>query len=248
MMLGRELAEEALHRNQRPAVTGEPLVAFKNYGKRRYLTLGTDAEGWDRSRAEEELQNVLADVRRGTWRPHEPELHLEPAPEPTFHEFATLWLDEKEADLERNTYADYLNLLTNHLLPAFHDRRLSQIDYEAIRSYRTARLREDARRRRANDAGAPLRLVVPWKYGFKSIKSIVRIRLTETQPQNTWAVTTPHEYGFYANVNPNVHHPRWSQARERRIGEFRRRPTLMFNGYADEVGHLYEGMDLRRYF
>jgi methionine sulfoxide reductase catalytic subunit len=99
-----------------------------------------------------------------------------------------------------------------------------------------------------NQNGAPLRLVVPWKYGFKSIKSIVKIRFTETEPQNTWAVTTPHEYGFYANVNPNVHHPRWSQARERRIGEFRRRPTLMFNGYADEVGHLYEGMDLRRYF
>jgi sulfoxide reductase catalytic subunit YedY len=93
--------------------------------------------------------------------------------------------------------------------------------------------------------GAPLRLVVPWKYGFKSIKSIVRIRFTDTQPRTAWNVSAPQEYGFYANVNPQVNHPRWSQARERRIGEFRRRPTLMFNGY-NEVASLYSGMDLRR--
>jgi sulfoxide reductase catalytic subunit YedY len=93
--------------------------------------------------------------------------------------------------------------------------------------------------------GAPLRLVVPWKYGFKSIKSIVRIRFTDTQPRTAWNVSAPNEYGFYANVNPQVDHPRWSQARERRIGEFRRRPTLMFNGY-NEVASLYSGMDLRR--
>ena len=93
--------------------------------------------------------------------------------------------------------------------------------------------------------GAPLRLVVPWKYGFKSIKSIVRIRFTDTQPRTAWNVSAPQEYGFYANVNPQVDHPRWSQARERRIGEFRRRPTLMFNGYG-EVASLYGGMDLRR--
>jgi sulfoxide reductase catalytic subunit YedY len=93
--------------------------------------------------------------------------------------------------------------------------------------------------------GAPLRLVVPWKYGFKSIKSIVRIRFTDTQPRTAWNVSAPSEYGFYANVNPQVDHPRWSQARERRIGEFRRRPTLMFNGY-NEVASLYSGMDLRR--
>ncbi len=99
-----------------------------------------------------------------------------------------------------------------------------------------------------NQNGAPLRLVVPWKYGFKSIKSIVRIRLTEEMPVNTWQAMQPNEYGFFANVNPEVDHPRWSQARERRIGELRRRPTLMFNGYGDEVGHLYEGMDLRRWF
>jgi sulfoxide reductase catalytic subunit YedY len=99
-----------------------------------------------------------------------------------------------------------------------------------------------------NQNGAPLRLVVPWKYGFKGIKSIVRIRLTTDQPANTWSVMAPHEYGFYANVNPEVDHPRWSQARERRIGEFFRRPTLPFNGYADQVASLYSGMDLRRFF
>ena len=96
--------------------------------------------------------------------------------------------------------------------------------------------------------GAPLRLVVPWKYGFKSIKSIVRISLVEREPLTTWSTMAPNEYGFYANVNPEVDHPRWSQARERRIGELRRRPTLMFNGYTDQVAHLYSGMDLRTYF
>jgi sulfoxide reductase catalytic subunit YedY len=93
--------------------------------------------------------------------------------------------------------------------------------------------------------GAPLRLVVPWKYGFKGAKSIVKIRFQEAQPRNTWAVVAPSEYGFYANVNPAVDHPRWSQATERRIGEFLRRKTLPFNGYADEVAGLYAGMDLR---
>jgi sulfoxide reductase catalytic subunit YedY len=96
--------------------------------------------------------------------------------------------------------------------------------------------------------GAPIRLVVPWKYGFKGIKSIVRIRLTRDQPRNTWQIAAPTEYGFYANVNPDVDHPRWSQATERRIGEFRRRKTLMFNGYADQVASLYTGMDLRTHF
>ena len=97
-----------------------------------------------------------------------------------------------------------------------------------------------------NQNGAPLRLVVPWKYGFKGIKSIVKIRLQETQPETTWSQEGPSEYGFYANVNPKVDHPRWSQARERRIGELTRRDTLFLNGYADEVGSLYAGMDLRR--
>jgi sulfoxide reductase catalytic subunit YedY len=96
--------------------------------------------------------------------------------------------------------------------------------------------------------GAPLRLVVPWKYGFKSIKSIVKIRFTDRQPRTAWNVSAPREYGFYANVNPEVDHPRWSQARERRIGTFLRRPTLMFNGYGEQVAGLYRGMDLRRNF
>jgi sulfoxide reductase catalytic subunit YedY len=99
-----------------------------------------------------------------------------------------------------------------------------------------------------NQNGAPIRLVVPWKYGFKSAKSIVRIRLVERQPLSTWMRAGPGEYGFYANVNPEVDHPRWSQAKERRIGDFFKRPTLMFNGYADEVAGLYAGMDLRTYF
>lgn len=93
--------------------------------------------------------------------------------------------------------------------------------------------------------GAPLRLVVPWKYGFKSIKSIVKIDLVEEMPTSLWMAAAPQEYGFYANVNPEVDHPRWSQATERRIGELSRRPTLMFNGYAEEVESLYTGMDLR---
>lgn len=99
-----------------------------------------------------------------------------------------------------------------------------------------------------NQDGAPIRLVVPWKYGFKSVKSIVRIRFVEKQPNNTWHVQTPNEYGFYSNVNPNVDHPRWSQKTERRIGEFFKRRTLMFNGYGDQVAGLYAGMDLRKYY
>jgi methionine sulfoxide reductase catalytic subunit len=93
--------------------------------------------------------------------------------------------------------------------------------------------------------GAPIRLVVPWKYGFKSIKSIVKITLVADQPPTTWNIEAPNEYGFYSNVNPNVNHPRWSQRMEHRIGEFSSRPTLLFNGYTDQVGYLYEGMDLR---
>jgi len=96
--------------------------------------------------------------------------------------------------------------------------------------------------------GAPLRLVVPWKYGFKSIKSIVRIDLVDQQPITLWMKAAPNEYGFYANVNPNVHHPRWSQDTERRIGELGRRDTLLFNGYAEQVDHLYSNMDLQHNF
>lgn len=96
--------------------------------------------------------------------------------------------------------------------------------------------------------GAPIRLVVPWKYGFKSIKSVVKISLVANQPPTTWNIQTPSEYGFYSNVNPNVSHPRWSQARELRIGDVFKRNTLMFNGYEEQVGHLYAGMDLRENF
>ena len=96
--------------------------------------------------------------------------------------------------------------------------------------------------------GAPMRLVVPWKYGFKGIKSIVKIRLVSERPATTWNTSAPHEYGFFSNVNPTVDHPRWSQATEQRIGESGRRPTLMFNGYADQVASMYSGMDLRANF
>lgn len=99
-----------------------------------------------------------------------------------------------------------------------------------------------------NQNGAPLRLVVPWKYGFKSIKSIVKITLTDKEPPTTWNIANRSEYGFYSNVNPNVRHPRWSQATENRIGEYARRETLMFNGYAEQVANLYDGMDLKKLF
>ena len=99
-----------------------------------------------------------------------------------------------------------------------------------------------------NQDGAPLRIVIPWKYGFKSAKALVRIRFTDKQPMNTWQLSAPREYGFYSNVNPNVDHPRWSQAKERRLGEFFKRPTLMFNGYGDQVASLYAGMDLKKNF
>ena len=99
-----------------------------------------------------------------------------------------------------------------------------------------------------NQNGAPLRLIVPWKYGFKSGKSIVRIRFTEHQPATSWNKAAPREYGFYANVNPAVDHPRWSQAKERRLGEFTKRATLPFNGYAEQVASLYSGMDLRKFY
>ena len=99
-----------------------------------------------------------------------------------------------------------------------------------------------------NQDGAPVRIVVPWKYGFKSIKSIVKIDFVDYEPPTAWNKATPNEYGFYSNVNPNVDHPRWSQATERRIGEFRKRPTLMFNGYGDQVASLYNGMDLKKHY
>jgi hypothetical protein len=125
-------------------------------GERIWVPLGLESDGWNDYRAKLELENVVREVEAGVWRPPVRPLDSNDR-DPTFHEFATFWLDEKEADLDRSTYADYVNLLTNHLLPAFHDKRLSEIDYEAIRTYRTARLREGARRKRAREAGAPLR-------------------------------------------------------------------------------------------
>ncbi|MBP8296589.1 MAG: molybdopterin-dependent oxidoreductase, partial [Burkholderiales bacterium] len=98
-----------------------------------------------------------------------------------------------------------------------------------------------------NQNGAPVRLVVPWKYGFKSGKSLVRIRFQEKEPQTAWMRSSPTEYGFYSNVNPDVDHPRWSQATERRLGEITKRKTLMFNGYGDQVASLYAGMDLKKF-
>jgi methionine sulfoxide reductase catalytic subunit len=99
-----------------------------------------------------------------------------------------------------------------------------------------------------NQDGAPVRMVIPWKYGFKSIKSLVKINFQEKQPNTTWNLFAPQEYGFYSNVNPNVDHPRWSQASERRLGDIFRRKTLMFNGYGDQVASLYSGMDLKKYY
>lgn len=99
-----------------------------------------------------------------------------------------------------------------------------------------------------NQNGAPIRLVAPWKYGFKGVKSIVNISFEDKEPVNTWQAQIPHEYGFFANVNPHVNHPRWSQGRERRLGEFFKRETLMFNGYGEYVAHMYKGMDLKKFY
>jgi sulfoxide reductase catalytic subunit YedY len=99
-----------------------------------------------------------------------------------------------------------------------------------------------------NQDGAPVRMIIPWKYGFKSIKSLAKIRFVKSQPPTTWNIAAPNEYGFYSNVNPHVDHPRWSQAKERRLGDIFRRDTLMFNGYGDQVAAMYAGMDLKRNF
>jgi integrase len=125
-------------------------------GERVWVPLGPEADGWNDYRAELEKENVIREIEAGTWRPPAPPLDPDDR-DPIFHEFATFWLEEREADLDRSTYEDYYNLITKHLLPSFHDRRLSAIDYEAIMAYRTARLREGARRKRASEAGRPLR-------------------------------------------------------------------------------------------
>ena len=156
---------------------------------------------------------------------------------------------------EPNSRAKYVRLETLHDPKRMPGQRRRTLDWPYVEGLTIAEAMHPLTimavgvygRELPNQNGAPLRLVVPWKYGFKSIKSIVRIDFTETQPKNSWAVAIPREYGFYANVNPNVDHPRWSQARERRIGGSvfaAKQPTLMFNGYADQVADLYRGLDL----
>ena len=154
---------------------------------------------------------------------------VEPTPRAKYVAFTTL-LDPSQMPYQRSRTLDWPYVEGLRLDEAMHP-----LTILAVGLYGTVL---------PNQNGAPLRLVVPWKYGFKGIKSIVRVRLTETEPLCTWNQTAPHEYGFYANVNPAVDHPRWSQATERRIGELSRRPTLPFNGYAAEVEGLYAGMDL----
>lgn len=153
-----------------------------------------------------------------------------------FVEFTTL-LDPKQMPGQRRAVLDWPYVEALRIDEAMHPLALMVVGVYG--------------RELPNQNGAPLRLHLPWKYGFKSAKSIVRIRFTEKQPANTWALSAPREYGFYANVNPKVDHPRWTQATERHIGDgflAGRRETLMFNGYADQVASLYQGMDLRRNF
>ena len=158
---------------------------------------------------------------------------LEPGTKAKFVEFTTL-LDPKQMPGQRDSVLPWPYVEALRLDEAMHSLALLVTGI-----YGKSLL---------NQNGAPLRLVVPWKYGFKGGKSIVRIRFLEAQPATTWNLSAPREYGFYANVNPEVDHPRWSQAKERRIGDFLKRPTLPFNGYASQVASLYAGMDLRRNF
>ena len=154
---------------------------------------------------------------------------IKPTSEAKFIRFESIY-DPKELPGQKNTYFPWPYVEGLRMDEAYHD-----LTILATGLYGKDLLPQN---------GAPIRLVVPWKYGFKSIKSIVKIDLVDEMPVSLWMDSAPNEYGFYANVNPNVDHPRWSQATERRIGEFSRRPTLMFNGYEGEVASLYEGMDL----
>jgi len=159
---------------------------------------------------------------------------LEPAPQAKYIEFQTLYdpqqLPEQKRAVLQWPYVEALRM----------DEAMNPLAILAVGLYGKQPL--------PNQNGAPIRLVTPWKYGFKGIKSIAKIRFVEKQPVTAWMRATPNEYGFFANVNPAVDHPRWSQASERRIGEFFKRKTLLFNGYADQVAHLYSGMDLRKNF
>lgn len=155
---------------------------------------------------------------------------FEPSPRAKYVEFTTL-LDPKQMPGQRSGVLDWPYVEGLRMDEAMHPLTL----------FATGIYQKPL----PNQNGAPLRLVIPWKYGFKGIKSIVKVRFVETQPMNTWQLAAPSEYGFYANVNPEVDHPRWSQARERRVGEFLKRATLPFNGYGEQVASLYQGMDPR---
>jgi sulfoxide reductase catalytic subunit YedY len=158
--------------------------------------------------------------------------------------------------LEPTSRAKYVKLTTLHAPDQMPGQRRDLLDWPYVEGLRLDEAMHPLAflavglygRVLPNQNGAPLRLVVPWKYGFKGVKSIVQIRLTEQQPRNTWNIMAPQEYGFYANVNPAVDHPRWSQARERRLGEFFKRQTLPYNGYGAEVASLYKDLDLRKFF
>jgi sulfoxide reductase catalytic subunit YedY len=158
---------------------------------------------------------------------------FEPTPQAKFVEFTTL-RDTRQMPGQNYTVLDWPYVEGLRLDEAMHPLAILAVGLYGVAL--------------PNQNGAPLRLVVPWKYGFKGIKSIVRIRFVDRQPTSAWQRQNPTEYGFYSNVNPQVDHPRWSQASERRLGEFFKRKTLMFNGYADQVASLYAGMDLRKYF
>jgi methionine sulfoxide reductase catalytic subunit len=158
---------------------------------------------------------------------------VEPASSARYVAFATLY-DSKQMPGQRSSVLEWPYIEGLRMDEAMHPLTILAVGMygEALPS----------------QAGAPIRLVVPWKYGFKSIKSIIKIAFVENQPPTTWNKYAPREYGFYSNVNPEVDHPRWSQAKERRIGDLLRRDTLPFNGYGDQVARLYAGMDLRKYY
>lgn len=157
----------------------------------------------------------------------------QPKPKAKYVAFETIW-DPKQMPGQQRQVLDWPYVEGLRM-----DEAMNQLTIFAVGMYGESLPNQD---------GAPIRLVVPWKYGFKGIKSIVKIKFVEKEPPTTWNRMAPEEYGFYSNVNPNVDHPRWSQATERRIGEFRRRKTLMFNGYADFVASMYNGMDLKKYY
>ena len=158
--------------------------------------------------------------------------------------------------LSNAKYVEFETLFDEDIFPDQKSRFLAAIKYPYVEGLRMDEAMNDLSmmaiglygKNMPPQNGAPIRLIVPWKYGFKSIKSISKITFTDKQPLNTWQAENPREYGFYANVNPNVDHPRWSQAKERVLGSFFKQKTLMFNGYENEVAHLYKGMDLRKYF